>query len=511
MNRYEVFTHYKRGILASAIGIVILLLTLPTSILAQETLPTSIPAEPAQEDPGLVALRQPDFLTSGLYGGGLTFIGTSPYIQLQAQPDIPLGKIGIGLDVVVLYDPYATDTGSQFLAEDGESWSSPSTWLRLIRYVRYAQPYDPFYFRLGELDYLTIGHGSIMSGYSNYDRRGLRLNLRKSNNRYGVETMLNDLGNPLIFGGRLFYRPFLRAENNNFFTRFELGGTYLTDMDPNPQADGEDPLTALGVDAGFPIIERSTFRVDLYNDFTVLNTLSEAPEDMSEEPEDIPDEEQLEIESTQQEPTRRLESGPIGGEATTATTEFTWGNAVGVGFAVPQAQFKFEYRVFEEGYIPTVFDYTYESAKSLLSEPDTFDLLDLETNDEQRRGFFAQFIWKPVESDFHLFGTFEDYNNSSPKLYMVVAGSGLIPRLSWRTFYTKRDIGAGEETNFFRDLFDLDERSALRLEIRYAIFPPVETIVAREYRFRRVETEEGISQFEPIHKTSFMVGISTDF
>ena len=25
----------------------------------------------------------------------------------------------------------------------------------------------------GELEYLTIGHGSIMSGYSNYDRRGV--------------------------------------------------------------------------------------------------------------------------------------------------------------------------------------------------------------------------------------------------------------------------------------------------------------------------------------------------
>ena len=493
MNRNEVFRYSKRGTLAAAIGILILLLTLPTST-------------PAQEDLGLASLQQPNFLTSGLYGGGLTFIGTSPYIQLQAQPDIPLGKFNVGLDLVILYDPYATDSDSQFLAEDGESWDSPSTWLRLIRYVSYAEPYDPFYFRLGEFDYLTIGHGSIMSGYSNYDRRGLQVNLRKSNSRYGVETMLNDLGNPLIFGGRLFYRPFLRPENNNFFTRFELGGTYLTDIDPNPRENGEEPLTALGVDVGFPIVERSTFRLDLYNDFAALNTLSAKPEDMFEEPEEA-----LEMESFTQEPTRRLESAPIGGEDATPAKEFTWGNAVGVGFAVPQVLFKFEYRVFEEGYIPTVFDYTYESAKSLSPEPDTFDFLDLEANDARRRGFFSQFIWKPVESNFHFFGTFEDYDNSSPKLYMVVAGSGLIPRLSWRTFYTKRDIGAGDETNFFRDLFDLDERSALRLEIRYAVFPPVEMILAREYRFRRVETAEAVSQFERIHKTSFIVGISTDF
>ena len=488
MSRDKIFVPDKRIPFVSAIGILIFLLVLAT--------PTY-----AEEDPGLAALQQPDFLTSGLYGGGLTFIGTSPYIQLQAQPDIPLGKIGIGLDLVVLYDPYASDADSQFLAEDGESWDSPSTWLRLIRYVRYAQPYDPFYFRFGELDYLTIGHGSIMSGYSNYDRRGLRVNLRKSNNRYGVETMLNDLGNPVIFGGRLFYRPFLRPENNNFFTRFELGATYLTDIDPNPQEDGEDPLIALGVDVGFPIIERSNFRLDLYNDLAVLNTVSEAPGVVPDEP--------LETEPTEQIPTTRLESDPIGGEPT-PTTEFAWGNAVGVGFAIPKASFKFEYRVLEEGYIPSVFDYTYESAKLLSSEPDMSDFLDLETNSQQRRGFFSQILWKPGES-LHLFGTFEDYTNSSPKLYMAVAASELIPRFRVQAFYTKRDIGEGDAANFFGDLFNLNEKSALGLQIGYAIYPPIETIVTREYRFRRVETAEGVSQFEPIHKTSFTVGVRADF
>ena len=492
MNRDEIFTHYRKVALALTISILIFLLTLPTSTAAEE-------------NPGLTALQHPDFLTSGLYGGGLIFVGADPYIQLQAQPDMSLGKIGIGLDLVVLYNPYATDTGSQFLAEDGESWDSPSTWLRLIRYVSYAQPYDPFYFRLGELDYLTIGHGSIMSGYSNYDRRGVRVNLRKSNNRYGVETVLNDLGHPIIFGGRLFYRPFLRPENNNFLTRFELGGTYLTDIDPNPQEDREDPLIALGVDAGFPLIERSTFRLDIYNDFAVLNTLPPKLEDMFEAPKET-----LEMESVEQEPTRRLESAPIGGEDATPATEFAWGNAVGVGFTFTKALFKFEYRVLGEEYIPSIFDYTYESAKSIAPESDMPDFLDLETSNEQRRGFFSQFIWKPGEH-LHFFGTFEDYDNSSPKLYMVVSESGLVPRLRVRALYTKRDIGEEDETNFFADLFNLDEKSAFRLEIGYAIYPPVETIVTREYRFRRVETAEGISQFEPIHKTSFMVGIRTDF
>ncbi len=486
------FTHHRGVVLALTIGILIFLLTLSTST-------------PAEEHLGLTALQHPDFLTSGLYGGGLTFIGTSPYLQLQAQPDIPLGKVNIGLDLVLLYNPYATDTDSQLLAKDGESWDSPSTWLKLIRYVSYGQPYDPFFFRLGELDYLTIGHGSIMSGYSNYDRRGLSLNFRNANEQSGVETMLNDLGNPTIFGGRVFHRPFLRPENNNFLTRLELGATYLTDINPDVQEEGEEPLTALGVDVGFPIYESSTFRLDLYNDLAVLNTLSPKPEALFEDPEET-----LEIESVEQEPTGRLESGPIGGEGTMPAKEFAWGNAVGVGFTFTKAAFKLEYRVLGEGYIPSLFDYTYESAKSIAPEPDMPDFLDIETSNEQRRGFFSQFIWKPGER-LHFFGTFEDYDKGSPRLYMAAAASKLIPRFNVQAFYTKRDIGEGDETNFFADLFNLNEKSAFGLKIGYAIYPPVETVVTREYRFRRVETAEGISQFEPIHKTTFTVGIRADF
>ena len=469
MNRNNDIAYCGRGTIASIIGTIILLLILSTSILAEE-------------DKALTKLEQPDFLTSGLYGGGLTFINGDAYVRLQLQPDIPLGKVGIGLDLILLYNPYAEGTEPQILAEDGEAWDSPSTWLRLVRYVRYGQPYDPFHFRFGELDYLTIGHGSIMSGYSNYDRRGLRLNLRNSENRFGIETMINDIGNPTIFGGRGFYRPFQREENNNLLTRFELGATYLTDINPNLQEVGEDPLSAIGLDVGFPIFETSTFRLDLYDDIAFLNTLSE-------------ENTQTQIALT---------------EENRVTTNLAWGNAVGVGFSFTQTLFKIEYRTFGDGYIPSVFDYTYESAKSVSPEPGMPQFLGLETNTEPRRGFFSQFIWHPLPQ-VHFMGTFEDYTNAEPKLYMAVSESGLVPRFSLRAFYTKRDIGEAGETNFFGDLFDLDEKSAFSVEVRYEVFPPVVTIVTREYRFRRVETAEGISEFEPIHKTSFMVGVSTGF
>ena len=491
MNNTNIFADCRGGIFAVTIPSLILLLILPPLT--------------AAEDQTLSIMGQPNFLTSGLYGGGLTFIGTSPYIQLQAQPDIPLGKINIGLDLVFLYNPYATDADPRFLAEDGESWDSPSTWLRLIRYVSYGQPYDPFHFRFGELDYLTIGHGSIMSGYSNYDRRGLSFNFRKSGNQTGVEIVLNDFGNPTIFGGRVFHRPFLRPEpeNNNFFTRFELGATYLTDINPDLQEAGEDPLTALGADVGFPIYERSTVRLDLYNDITVLHTLVDPDEVIPEEP--------LELEPVEQKSATQLESGPIGGNtATEEPTEFVWGNAVGIGLALPKANFKIEYRIFGDGYIPSVFDYTYQSAKSLSPEPDMPEFLGLETTVEGRHGFYTQLFLRPTPK-LQLLGTLEDYNISNPKLYMAVAGIDLIPRFGFRLLYTKRDIGEAGDANFFVDLFNLNEKSAFVIEGSYEVFPPVVTTVTREYRFRRVTTADGISQFEPIHKTSVVVGIRTGF
>ncbi len=480
MNKPVFFSNteiWKYLSISTTIAILSLFLILPT--FAQDESQSG----PAEEDKALNEMEQSDFLTSGLYGGGLTFIDGDAYVQMQLQPDIPLGKVGIGLDLVLLYNPYAEGTEPQILAEDGEAWESPSTWLRLIRYVRYGQPYDPFHVRFGELDYLTIGHGSIMSGYSNYDRRGLRLNFRDSKNRSGVETMLNDIGNPLIFGGRVFLRPFQREENKNFLTRFELGATYLTDINPNLQEEGEEPLSAIGFDVGFPIFETRTFRLDLYDDIAFLNTLSDAAESESE-------------------------TGAVDGIGTMAG--LAWGNAVGVGFAFTQAIFKIEYRIFGDGYIPSVFDYTYESAKSLSPEPGMPQFLGLETTTEPRRGFYSQLIWQPLPQ-VHFLSTLEDYTDIGPKLYMGTTVSKLVPHLSLRAFYTKRDIGSEGETNFFGDLFDLDEKSAFNVEVRYALFPPVETIVLREYRFRRVEIAEGISQFEPIHKTSFIVGVSTNF
>ena len=441
-----------------------------------------------------------NFLTSGFYGGGLSFIDGSAYARVQLQPDIPLGKLGLGLNLVFLFNPYAEDNEPRFLAEDGESWDDVSTWLRLVRYIRYAQPYDPFYFRLGEFDYLTMGHGTIMSGYSNHDRRGLHLNVRKSDGRYGIETMLNDLGNPRIFGGRGFVRPLLRPENNNLLTRFELGATYLTDIDPDNMIEGEKPFNTVGADIGFPIIEKGPFRLDLYNDFAV-QTPPLVPENAVIEDSTTVDDTLQSDESTT-DPATPMSSVSMTDEEKTSETELTWGNAIGIGLAANKIILKFEYRIFRDGYIPSVFDYTYETGMPIF--------WGYEKGDEARRGFFSQIIWKPIPQ-LHLLGTFENYNDNTSKLYIGAKESGIIPRFQFRAFYTKRNIGEDGETDFFTDLVDLDDKSAFNIEISYEVVPPIQTLLVYEYRFRRVETDDGRSHFEPFRKTSVAVGYNRNF
>ena len=122
-----------------------------------------------------------------------------------------------------------------------------------MRYLRYGHPSESFYTRFGELDYVTIGNGFIMSGYSNYDRRVLRLNLSTRTKKIGIETVINNLGAPTVFGGRLFVRLVQKEEGGiPLLNSLEFGGTYLMDIEPNqipddlqvPETVDEDPLTA---------------------------------------------------------------------------------------------------------------------------------------------------------------------------------------------------------------------------------------------------------------------------
>ena len=427
----------------------------------------------------------------GLTGGGLSYIDGDPFVRFQVQPDIGIGKVGFGLGFVMLYNPEASEGENQILAEDAEMWDNPGTMLRTIRYVRYAQPRDPFYARLGELSFVTIGRGLIMSGYSNYGRRGMRANLRTESSRIGVESVINDLVEPRIFGGRFFARPLRGIITASLLGGLELGATYLTDITPDIIPDDaapgkentidEEPLIALSVDVGFPLIESDLFRLDLYDEFAVLNTQSRIKDLAESEPPS--------------------------------------GNAIGIGLTFPSSLFKFEYRTFTEGFVPTIFDYSYQ-ASAIDSVPVFLGLGPDVDKGKARFGYFSMFAWQPIPM-LHILGAFEDYNISYPKLYAGITESGIIQKMSFRAFYAKRDVGepdvgypntpGSEDPSILEDLFRLDEKSALIVRVEYELYRPIVVAVVREFRFRQRKGADGLTDFETIQKTTIEVGLNLQF
>ena len=430
-------------------------------------------------DPEQMALRRGE-----LSGLGFTFINGEPFLRFQLQPEIDLGKVGFGLGLVLLYSSSADDEHT-ILAEDGEKWDDISTILRVVRYVRYGHLSESLYTRFGALDYATIGHGFIMSGYSNYDRRGLRLNLSTETKKAGVETIINDVGAPTVFGGRMFVRPLQQEEGGiPLLNSLEFGATYLTDIEPDPALiPSGDPLIALGIDVGFPLVHNKTLRLDIYDDVAALNT---KPETKADEIDEI--------------------------------TDVAIGNAIGIGVSLSQALFKVEYRTFGARFYPTIFDYTYDAAKGVA--PDFLGMEEDEGEDQARRGYFSMIAVRPVPQ-VNLIATFEDYTNTEPKLYAGITESGIVERTSFRAFYVKRNIGepdlgfpekeGSKDPSFFEDLFRLDSKSAFFVRIGYEIFPRFEVAVLREYRFQRVKNAAGKTHFEPIQKTSVEAGFKLNF
>lgn len=204
-------------------------------------------------------------------GLGLTWIDDESYYAISFQPDISIGKFGIGLNLSLLYN---TDNG-KIRSED---WDSSYDYWRIIRYLRYGFKGDPFYAKVGALDAARIGHGFILNFYNNqinYDERKLGLSFDVDFGKFGFETMTNNLGRMEVLGGRLYYRP-LHEGNIPILKNMAIGASYITDVDPDENTDTDDNSAIWGVDIEFPLLKTDILYMLLYADHAaVINPESE--------------------------------------------------------------------------------------------------------------------------------------------------------------------------------------------------------------------------------------------
>lgn len=193
------------------------------------------------------------FLANAFFGGndslsmfnssfGFTQIGDQQYVGMRLQPELAIGKLGVGLDIPLLFN-----------LEDGslrtEEFERGVGALRLIRYLRYGvKKRDPLYIRMGDITGAYLGYGILMNNYTNsisFERRKLGLNFDvRVADIFGVEGVYSDLNvsSLNLLGIRPYVRPFAKMPIP-VVRSLEFGGSYVTDRDQTSQVELTDEET----------------------------------------------------------------------------------------------------------------------------------------------------------------------------------------------------------------------------------------------------------------------------
>jgi uncharacterized cupin superfamily protein len=200
------------------------------------------------------------------------------------QPRFAFGKLKLALYLPIIYQDDMLDPSDWHKPDGNNEWSfgtDQDGWdevaldflldlSRKIRYIQWADSRDPFFFKIGNIDNFALGHGSIMRNYANDinfpAERKLGLNLGVNREKGGLELMLNDAGDPEIFGFRAHTRPFAPA------LKLGLGLSALADINPErldygeTAAYGKPMFFNAGVDLDQPIVEREALSIIAFAD-----------------------------------------------------------------------------------------------------------------------------------------------------------------------------------------------------------------------------------------------------
>ncbi len=220
--------------------------------------------------------------TGGSFNGGFTFtrIGDQNFVGLTLNPDFSIGKVGLGLNIPILYGLDDQSIRTQIF-KDGVG---PA---RLITYIRYGvQKRDPIYVKVGQLDNTMVGYGGLINNYTNttsFEKRKVGLHA-DVNWRYliGLETMYSDF-NPESFN--LFaVRPYLRPLGMlsiPVINTLELGTTFIRDHDQttlvseagsnNTYLFTKGGVGAFGLDMGLTLLRVPFIQMTLFANYSKLS------------------------------------------------------------------------------------------------------------------------------------------------------------------------------------------------------------------------------------------------
>lgn len=249
------------------------------------------PEEVAEDDGGLFG-KLLELL--GVEIGSVT-IEEKTWAKAIIQPRFVFGKWKMALYLPIIYESDMLDPSDWYKPEGNDEWSfghDQSEWDEIaldfledlflkIRYIEYGEQRDPFFFKVGNLNNITIGHGMIMRNYANDadfpSVRKIGINLGLDGEKGGFEAMVNDVRdvtNIDVFGARLYARPIGRS------FPLAVGISGVADINPGEHWQdfpdltygnfGKPFLISGGLDLDFPVLENDLLSIILFADVAAM-------------------------------------------------------------------------------------------------------------------------------------------------------------------------------------------------------------------------------------------------
>lgn len=444
--------------------------------------PTLLLAQAGSTSDAYLLYRGLDGEVHGGGGLGITTFGNDVFYTLNFSPDLAFGQIGVGLDVNL-----RISQSGQLRQED---WNDGiSSYLRLIRYVRYGNKRDSLYIRVGQLDFTRLGHGSIVNLYRNngsYDARRVGLEFDMDFGNYGFESMVSDLSNFNIVGIRAYNRP-LFSTDIPVLSNLQIGASYVADFSSRANitrgggfvsvSNGRElfidslavrrgNLTVVGLDASLPLLRTPVFELDAYMDFAKIIDYGSG-----------------------------FAAGVIG----------TIPNVLGI----INISSRLEHRVVGDQFQFAYFDALYEQDRFV-----SFENGQIITRANELANFSAPGpgvygdLGGVILDKIRLFGSYQ-------RLYRMPRGGQLhlgarlvdvIPSLYFRADYYKRDLG------FETELFTLDDRSLSIVELGYFPYPYLLLSMIYQWTYLPVRNDAGtILRYEPVRRIEPRVTFQFNF
>ncbi len=200
------------------------------------------------------------------------------WTKFAFTPDVAFGKFGVGLDLTMHLQFYATqDTPVTIYAGDWKPdfESNGKTFLDVylpkLMYVRYGvKGEDSLFAKVGSISNLTLGNGFIMGEYSNMSFLpttrilGLDFGLDAAMFKFpyvGLQLAVGNMAQFDVIGGRLYTRPFI-GTSIPILKNAEIGATVVSDNHPDIYGTTTSvarALTVYGMDFSAPVISSKAF------------------------------------------------------------------------------------------------------------------------------------------------------------------------------------------------------------------------------------------------------------